>query len=120
MFCLRRPVPEGFPPRRMRAGSLGGIEEERGWVVPHHEGCPVGVLPVDLHCILLTHRFLVVVDMLKPENLESSSVLQGLEYIDVPGSAKKDYKLTFLSYKEAVFNAMVSVDMGLWGLPRSC
>ncbi|XP_074783220.1 hydrocephalus-inducing protein homolog isoform X2 [Athene noctua] len=53
-------------------------------------------------------RFLVVVDMLKPENLESSSVLQGLEYIDVPGSAKKDYKLTFLSYKEGVFNAMVT------------
>ncbi|XP_059682609.1 hydrocephalus-inducing protein homolog [Gavia stellata] len=53
-------------------------------------------------------RFLVVVDILKPENLESSSVLQGLDYIDVPGSAKKDYKLTFLSYKEGVFNATVT------------
>ncbi|NXS60518.1 HYDIN protein, partial [Brachypteracias leptosomus] len=53
-------------------------------------------------------RFLVVMDILKPENMESSSVLQGLEYIDVPGSAKKDYKLTFLSYKEGVFNAMVT------------
>ncbi|NXA22511.1 HYDIN protein, partial [Ibidorhyncha struthersii] len=53
-------------------------------------------------------RFLVVVDILKPENLESSSVLQGLEYIDVPGSAKKDYKLTFLSYKEGVFNTRVT------------
>ncbi|XP_008942476.1 PREDICTED: hydrocephalus-inducing protein-like, partial [Merops nubicus] len=53
-------------------------------------------------------RFRVVVDILKPENLERSSVLQGLEYIDVPGSAKKDYKLTFLSYKEGVFNTMVT------------
>ncbi|NXW03107.1 HYDIN protein, partial [Fregetta grallaria] len=53
-------------------------------------------------------RFLVVVDILKPENLESNSVLQGLEYIDVPASAKKDYKLTFLSYKEGVFNTMVT------------
>ncbi|XP_075290309.1 hydrocephalus-inducing protein homolog isoform X2 [Opisthocomus hoazin] len=53
-------------------------------------------------------RFLVIVDILKPENLEKSSVLQGLEYIDVPGSAKKDYKLTFLSYKEGVFNTMVT------------
>ncbi|KFQ85082.1 Hydrocephalus-inducing protein, partial [Phoenicopterus ruber ruber] len=53
-------------------------------------------------------RFLVVVDILKPENLESSSVLQGLEYIDVPGAAKKDYKLTFLSYKEGVFNTAVT------------
>jgi len=80
----------------------------------------VGVRPVDLLCILLTHRFLVIVDILKPENLEKSSVLQGLEYIDVPGSAKKDYKLTFLSYKEGVFNTMVSVDTGLWGPLRSC
>ncbi|KAM9289560.1 hydrocephalus-inducing protein homolog [Morus bassanus] len=53
-------------------------------------------------------RFLVVVDRLKPEDLESSSVLQGLQYIDVPGSAKEDYKLRFLSYKEGVFNAKVT------------
>ncbi|NXL46323.1 HYDIN protein, partial [Podilymbus podiceps] len=53
-------------------------------------------------------RFLVVVDILKPDNLESSSVLQGLEYIDVPGSAKKDYKLTFLSYKEGIFSTTVT------------
>uniref|UniRef100_A0A8B9BFH4 HYDIN axonemal central pair apparatus protein n=1 Tax=Anser brachyrhynchus TaxID=132585 RepID=A0A8B9BFH4_9AVES len=53
-------------------------------------------------------RFLVVMDILKPENLESGSVLRGLEYIDVPGSDKKDYKLTFLSYKEGVFNTMVT------------
>ncbi|KAM4640218.1 hydrocephalus-inducing protein-like [Amazona ochrocephala] len=53
-------------------------------------------------------RFLVVIDMLKPENLESSSVLQGCSYIDVPSSAKKDYELTFLSYKEGVFSAKVT------------
>ncbi|NXI70129.1 HYDIN protein, partial [Anseranas semipalmata] len=53
-------------------------------------------------------RFLVVMDILKPENLESGSMLRGLEYIDVPGSGKKDYKLTFLSYKEGVFNTMVT------------
>uniref|UniRef100_A0A672UG67 HYDIN axonemal central pair apparatus protein n=1 Tax=Strigops habroptila TaxID=2489341 RepID=A0A672UG67_STRHB len=53
-------------------------------------------------------RFLVVIDILKPEKMESSFVLQGLEYIDVPGSAKKDYQLTFLSYKEVVINAVVT------------
>ncbi|KAM6300471.1 hydrocephalus-inducing protein homolog [Aegotheles albertisi] len=53
-------------------------------------------------------RFHVIVDIIQPEDLDSSSVLQGLEYIDVPGSAKKDYKLTFLSYKEGVFNTMVT------------
>lgn len=62
----------------------------------------------------------MVVDILKSENLESSSVVQGLEYIEVPSSDRKDYKLTFLSYKEGVFNTMVSVDTGLWGLSGSC
>ncbi|NXS73554.1 HYDIN protein, partial [Pandion haliaetus] len=65
------------------------------------------LIPV-LNWLNRPQRFLVVVDILKPENLESSSLLQGLEYIDVPGSAKKDYKLTFLSYKEGVFNTMVT------------
>ncbi|XP_061217731.1 hydrocephalus-inducing protein homolog isoform X3 [Neopsephotus bourkii] len=51
-------------------------------------------------------RFLVVID--KPEKLESSFVLQGLKHIDVPGSATKDYQLTFLSYKEVVINAVVT------------
>ncbi|XP_062469968.1 hydrocephalus-inducing protein-like [Pezoporus occidentalis] len=53
-------------------------------------------------------RLLVVIDMLKPENVESSSVLQGCSYIDVPSSAKKDYQLTFFSYKEGVFRAKVT------------
>lgn len=62
----------------------------------------------------------MVIDVLKPENLESSSVLQGCSHIDVPSSAKKDYQLTFFSYKEGVFNAKVSGDTGLQGLSRSC
>ncbi|XP_071613168.1 hydrocephalus-inducing protein homolog [Heliangelus exortis] len=53
-------------------------------------------------------RFLVIVDILKPENLDRSSVLQGLEYMDVPGSAKKNYELTFLSYKEELYHASVT------------
>ncbi|NXC39739.1 HYDIN protein, partial [Penelope pileata] len=53
-------------------------------------------------------RFLVVTDILKPENLESGAMLHGLEYIDVPGSSTKNYKLTFLSYKEGVFSIMVT------------
>ncbi|XP_046781642.1 hydrocephalus-inducing protein homolog isoform X3 [Gallus gallus] len=53
-------------------------------------------------------RFLVVTEILQPEDPVGSSVLHGLEYIDVPGSGKKDYKLTFLSYKEGVFSTMVT------------
>ncbi|XP_009877078.1 PREDICTED: hydrocephalus-inducing protein-like, partial [Apaloderma vittatum] len=53
-------------------------------------------------------RFLVVVDILKPEHPDNSSRLQGLKYIDVPSSATTDYKLTFLSYKEGVFEATLT------------
>ncbi|KAM6253129.1 hydrocephalus-inducing protein homolog [Porphyrio hochstetteri] len=53
-------------------------------------------------------RFLVVVDRTKPENRDKSSVLEGLKYIDVPASSKEYYKLTFLFYKEGVFNMTVT------------
>ncbi|XP_015729352.1 hydrocephalus-inducing protein homolog isoform X2 [Coturnix japonica] len=65
------------------------------------------ILPVS-NWLNKPQRFLVVIDILKPEDVESSSVLHGLDFIDVPGSGKKDYKLTFLSYKEEVFSAMVT------------
>lgn len=67
----------------------------------------------------------MVIDMLQPENVESSSVLQGCSYIDVPSSAKKDYRLTFFSYREGVFKAKVSEDsevseVSKQGPSRSC
>lgn len=62
----------------------------------------------------------MVTEILKAEDVEHSSVLHGLEYIDVPGSGKKDYKLTFLSYKEGVFSTMVNADTRLQGPSRSC
>ncbi|XP_033920410.1 hydrocephalus-inducing protein-like [Melopsittacus undulatus] len=69
--------------------------------------CHTELIPVS-NWLHRPQRFLVVIDMLKPENLESSSVLQGCSYMDVPSSAKKDYQLTFLSYKEGVFRAKVT------------
>lgn len=80
----------------------------------------MGFLPSYPHCLLLTRRFLVITEILKAEDVEHSSVLHGLEYIDVPGSGKKDYKLTFLSYKEGVFSTMVNADTRLQGPSRSC
>ncbi|NXU58594.1 HYDIN protein, partial [Turnix velox] len=53
-------------------------------------------------------RFRVVVDITHPEELESSTVLQGLDYIDVPGFATKNYKLKFFSYQEGIFEAIVT------------
>ncbi|XP_074864560.1 hydrocephalus-inducing protein homolog isoform X2 [Carettochelys insculpta] len=53
-------------------------------------------------------RFHVIVDVIKPEKLDVTTMLKGLDYIEVPASSKKDYKLTFLSYKEGVFSAKVT------------
>ncbi|XP_051884712.1 hydrocephalus-inducing protein homolog [Pristis pectinata] len=46
-------------------------------------------------------RFRAIRDLIKPERLESTTTLKGLDYIDVPGSSQRDYRLTFFSYKEA-------------------
>ncbi|OWK16227.1 hypothetical protein Celaphus_00004320 [Cervus elaphus hippelaphus] len=52
-------------------------------------------------------RFRVIVEMLKPEKLDLSVTLKGLDYIDVLSSSKKDYKLNFFSYKEGLYTAKV-------------
>ncbi|XP_065519814.1 hydrocephalus-inducing protein-like [Lathamus discolor] len=102
------PLPDGTGLRYQLEGTAeaprcsGAIS----WQVPcrnsHTELIPV------YNWLQRPQRFLVVIDMLKPENLESSSVLQGCSYIDVPSSAKKDYQLTFFSYKEGVYRAKVT------------
>ncbi|XP_008567942.1 PREDICTED: hydrocephalus-inducing protein homolog, partial [Galeopterus variegatus] len=52
-------------------------------------------------------RFRVIVEMLKPEKPDLSVTIKGLDYIDVLGGSKKDYKLNFFSYKEGLFTAKV-------------
>ena len=46
--------------------------------------------------------------MIKPEKLDPGTTLKGLDYIDVPGSAKRDYKLNFFAHKEGTYGAKVS------------
>ncbi|XP_066494024.1 hydrocephalus-inducing protein-like [Tiliqua scincoides] len=53
-------------------------------------------------------RFRVTIDMLKPEKLEVTTTLKTLDYVDVPGSAKKEHKLTFFSYREGLYSAKVT------------
>ncbi|XP_075796761.1 hydrocephalus-inducing protein homolog isoform X3 [Pelodiscus sinensis] len=53
-------------------------------------------------------RFHVIVDVIKPEKLDVTTTLKGLDYMEVPASARKDYKLTFFSYKEGLFSAKVT------------
>ncbi|XP_054435188.1 hydrocephalus-inducing protein homolog [Pteronotus mesoamericanus] len=52
-------------------------------------------------------RFRVIVEMLKPEKLDLSVTLKGLDYIDVLSGSKKDYKLNFFSHKEGLYSAKV-------------
>ncbi|XP_062442830.1 hydrocephalus-inducing protein homolog [Rhea pennata] len=102
------PLPDGTGLQYLLQGTAeapkcsGSIFREVPCRTPYTELIPVS------NWLNRPQRFVVVVDILKPEKLESSSVLQGLEYIDVPGFTQKDYKLTFLSYKEGIFSTMVT------------
>ncbi|XP_066540500.1 hydrocephalus-inducing protein homolog isoform X2 [Hoplias malabaricus] len=53
-------------------------------------------------------RFRAVVEMTKPERPDSTVSLKGLDYVDVPALAKRDYKISFFSYKEGQYNAKVT------------
>ncbi|CAI9616596.1 unnamed protein product [Staurois parvus] len=45
--------------------------------------------------------------MVKPDRLDAATTIKGLDYLEVPGSAKRDYKLNFHSHKEGTFTAKV-------------
>ena len=50
-------------------------------------------------------RFRVKVDPIKMEKFDSGVQTKFMDYIDVPASSKKDFKLAFYAYKES-FTAM--------------
>ena len=52
-------------------------------------------------------RFRAVIEMLKPEKPDSATTLKGLDYIDVPGLSKREYRLNFFAHKEGTFSAKV-------------
>jgi len=39
-------------------------------------------------------------EYIKPDKLDAGTTIKGLDYIDIPGLATRDYKLTFHSHKE--------------------
>ncbi|XP_063801928.1 hydrocephalus-inducing protein homolog isoform X2 [Pseudophryne corroboree] len=55
-----------------------------------------------------TQRFRVTVEMVKSERLDSATTIKGLDYLEVPGAAKRDYKLNFHSHKEGTFSSKVT------------
>uniref|UniRef100_A0A4X2JPP9 HYDIN axonemal central pair apparatus protein n=1 Tax=Vombatus ursinus TaxID=29139 RepID=A0A4X2JPP9_VOMUR len=67
----------------------------------------VELLPVE-NWLNKMQRFRVVVDVIKPEKLDLSVTIKGLDYIDVLAGSKKDYKLNFFSFKEGIFSVKVT------------
>uniref|UniRef100_H2ZYG4 Uncharacterized protein n=1 Tax=Latimeria chalumnae TaxID=7897 RepID=H2ZYG4_LATCH len=53
-------------------------------------------------------RFKVNIEITKPDKMDNSTTLKGLDYIDVPPLSKKDYKLNFFSHKEGIYSAKVT------------
>lgn len=49
---------------------------------------------------VVLQRFRVKIEYIKPDKLDAATTIKGLDYIDVPRLATRDYKLTFHSYKE--------------------
>ncbi|KAI1889973.1 hypothetical protein AGOR_G00168420 [Albula goreensis] len=82
--------------------AAGTINHEIPCKTPYTE-----VVPVQ-NWLNKAQRFRVIVDMIKPERPDSTVTLKGLDYLDVPALAKRNYKLSFFSYKEGLFSAKVT------------
>lgn len=48
-----------------------------------------------------------MIEILKPDKPDATVSLKGLEYIDVPALAKRDYKMSFFAYREGQHSAKV-------------
>ena len=93
----------------------GAITQEIPCKTAHTE-----LLPVE-NWLRQPQRFRVTIDMIRPEKLDRSVSLDGLDYIDVPALARRDYQLHFYSFKECSILAKVSglliVCDGVWRHP---
>lgn len=53
-------------------------------------------------------RFRVITELLKPEKPDPGTTFKGLDYIDIPSSGKKDYKINFFAHREGTFSVKVT------------
>lgn len=60
-----------------------------------------------MFAVLMLYRFRAIVEMIKPDRPDSTVSLKGLDYVDVSALSKRDYKISFFSYKEGQYNAKV-------------
>ncbi|CAH1779299.1 unnamed protein product [Owenia fusiformis] len=57
------------------------------------------ILPVN-NWLKKPQRFRIKFEMIRPDKLDSGTTLKGLDYIDVPGNSKRDFKIHFYAHKE--------------------
>lgn len=81
---------------------VAAIVQEIPCKTPHTE-----VLSVE-NWLRRPQRFSVIIDPIRPERLDRSISLHGLNYIDVPALSKKDFQLHFYSFKECTILSRVS------------
>lgn len=74
--------------------SMGKINREIDCRQKHIECIPI------FNWLNKPQRFKVQREILKPDKIDSNTFVSGLDYIDVPGDLKKDYKLSILTYRE--------------------
>ncbi|KAM4614098.1 hydrocephalus-inducing protein homolog [Discoglossus pictus] len=53
-------------------------------------------------------RFRATVEMIKPDHLDCSTSIKGMDYVEVPAASRRDYRLTFHSHKEGMFSTKIT------------
>ena len=81
--------------------SVGTILRDLPCKVPYTESLPVH------NWLSKPQRFKLHIKPLKTTSSDNATRLEGLDYIDVPGSATRDYKLNFFAYREGTTQAEV-------------
>ncbi|KAM9854716.1 hydrocephalus-inducing protein homolog [Aulostomus maculatus] len=101
-----------FPDGTGKLYSLQGTAEP-----PQVESTTVHEIPAKTHHTELLpvnnwlskhQRFRVTIEVMKPDKVDATVSLKGLDYFDVPAQAKKDYKMSFYTYKEGQYNIKVT------------
>jgi hydrocephalus-inducing protein len=81
--------------------SAGAFENSVPCKVPYVQTLPI------TNWLAKPQRFKMSVRMIKPSTLDSATKLGGLDYIDVPSHATRDYKLDFFAYREGTTQAEI-------------
>ncbi|XP_066569678.1 hydrocephalus-inducing protein homolog [Amia ocellicauda] len=101
-----------FPDGTGMLYTLQGTSEppKAAGTITHEVPCKISyteLLPIT-NWLAKPQRFRAIVETLKSDKPDSTTTVKGLDYIEVPALAKRDYKLTFFSYREGMFNGKVT------------